>query len=192
MRPVLMIGPPGSGKGTQAEMLAPRFNIPHISTGDLVREHIQQDDAIGSAVKEIVERGGLVPDNVMFEIVEKHLANEDCKNGYILDGFPRTYTQAVWYYRQLSSCPMVLLMDVSEEIILERAAGRGREDDKHIRERLKEYGKQTVPAVEYFARLNLVITIDGDLSITDVFTECELAIELDIPPSSCPLPQPSV
>jgi adenylate kinase len=192
MKPIIIIGPPGSGKGTQAALLACRFNIPHISTGDLLREHVQAGDDLGKAVGAVVSCGGLVPDHVMFQIVKERLAREDCKNGYILDGFPRTFHQAIWLADQFYLSPLTLDIEVSEEIILERVAKRGREDDAHIRERLREFAAWTVPAIEYLRFCTTTISINGNLSITDVYTQCELAIEMDNP--NCPPcpPQPSV
>lgn len=119
----IFLGPPGSGKGTAASRIAPKFKIPHISTGDLFREHIKNQTDIGIKAKEFISEGGLVPDNITIEILKERIAREDCKNGFILDGFPRTLSQAEMLHN-LTEIDVVINMDVTEEVIIERLSSR--------------------------------------------------------------------
>src|SRR5208283_2127296 len=130
MQPIVLIGSPGSGKGTQGKKLAAYFNIPHISTGDILRDHVQRGTIIGHCIKETVDKGGLVPDELITDLLAGRLRAEDCANGYILDGFPRTLQQAEWLYAHHGQ-PIVFLLDVPEGEVLRRIAARneGRPDD---------------------------------------------------------------
>lgn len=168
MKPIILIGPPGSGKGTQATLLAASFAIPHISTGDLLRASKLDD-----ATQEIVDHGGLVPDAMIMDMVAARLKQDDCKDGYILDGFPRTVDQAQWFYAHYPS-PIVFLLDVSDEVILQRILHRaqieGRKDDtiETVRERLIEYQRFTAPVVDYYRKEGTFYTIDGRMQLDDI------------------------
>ena len=119
----IFLGPPGSGKGTAASRIAPKFNILHISTGDLFREHIKNETEIGIKANEFIKNGNLVPDDLTIEILKQRIAREDCKNGFLLDGFPRTIAQAQMLHK-LTKIDVVINMDVPEEIIIERLSSR--------------------------------------------------------------------
>lgn len=119
----IFLGPPGSGKGTAASRIAPKFKILHISTGDLFREHITNKTKIGIKANEFIKNGNLVPDDLTIEILKQRIAQEDCKNGFILDGFPRTMAQAEMLH-ELTEIDVVINMDVPEEIIIERLSSR--------------------------------------------------------------------
>lgn len=169
MQPIILIGPPGSGKGTQAKLLALHFRVPHISTGDLLRA-----SKLDPTTQEIVDRGGLVPDEAIQERVRLRLANDDCQNGYLLDGFPRTAEQAVWYHGYYPT-PIAFLLDVSDEVILQRIQLRakleGRKDDtvRIVRERLVEYQQFTAWVVDFYRYMGLLYTIDGRESKDHIF-----------------------
>lgn len=125
---LVLLGPPGAGKGTQAKVLSQEYKIPHISTGDMLREAVKAETAVGLKAKGFMDKGELVPDGVVIEIVAQRVAKADCESGFILDGFPRTKTQAEALDKTLSalSCPidLVLYFKTSAETIIKRLSGR--------------------------------------------------------------------
>lgn len=128
MTRLLFVGPPGVGKGTQAKKLAQEFRIPHISTGDILRDAVKRGTPVGLRAKSFMDSGGLVPDDVMVGIIEERFAKGDCENGYILDGFPRTPPQAEALARLLARLDLpiqaVLLLDCPDPVVVERMTGR--------------------------------------------------------------------
>lgn len=133
--PVILLGPPGAGKGTQAKQIVEHYNIPQISTGDILREHVKQGTPLGQQAKVLMERGELVPDNLVCDMVADRLRNEDCVRGFILDGFPRTAAQAGWLDAYLEHeffervkhgpcLPIVVRLDVDYNKLLHRITGR--------------------------------------------------------------------
>ena len=121
---IILLGPPGAGKGTQAEIICKNFSIPHISTGDMLREAIANETTIGKQAKEIMDAGNLVPDNVIISLVKERIENEDCKNGYLFDGFPRTIPQADALENQEIFMDIVLELTLEDELIINRMSGR--------------------------------------------------------------------
>jgi adenylate kinase len=125
---VVLLGPPGAGKGTQATSIAKKYNIPHISTGDIFRKNIKDKTELGNKAKEYMDKGLLVPDNLVVAIVEERLKEADCKDGFLLDGFPRTVEQAEALDKSLASMDVsldkVLNIEVNKEILVNRAVGR--------------------------------------------------------------------
>ena len=125
---ILLIGPPGCGKGTQANLIINEFNIPQISTGDMLRKHVEVNSELGIKAKSSMDNGELVPDNVILGMMRKRLIQGDCKNGYILDGFPRTIPQAIGLDALLSklnhSLDKVIVINVTDDTIVERMGGR--------------------------------------------------------------------
>lgn len=121
---LVLLGPPGAGKGTQAERLAKKFHIPAISTGRIIRNAIAENTPVGVEAKAFIDRGELVPDSMVVKMVQERLKDDDCKNGYILDGFPRNISQAEIMERLSISVDLVLEIHVDEEIIVERLSGR--------------------------------------------------------------------
>ena len=121
---IVLLGPPGAGKGTQAEIICKNFSIPHISTGDMLREAIAKETALGKQAKEIMEAGNLVPDEVIINLVKERIKQEDCKNGYLFDGFPRTIPQADALDNQEIFLDVVLELTLEDELIINRMSGR--------------------------------------------------------------------
>lgn len=127
--PIILLGAPGAGKGTQAKLMAKHYSIPHISTGDILRENVAWNTALGSKAKAVMERGDLVPDELVNDMVAERLQQADCERGFILDGFPRTVAQAEWLDQELAArgsqwAPVVISVDVSYNQLLQRLTGR--------------------------------------------------------------------
>ena len=121
---IVLLGPPGAGKGTQAEIICKNFSIPHISTGDMLREAIAKETKLGKQAKEIMDAGNLVPDEVIINLVKERIKQEDCKNGYLFDGFPRTIPQADALDNQEIFLDVVLELTLEDELIINRMSGR--------------------------------------------------------------------
>lgn len=169
---ILVIGPPGAGKGTQAAVLSQRLSVPHVSTGDLFRAHVGAETELGKQVKEYLDVGQLVPDQLTNEMVRERLAEADCDVGFILDGFPRTVGQAKVLADLLHDrdCDLdvVLQLDVPEDVVVERLLDRGRDDDsvEVIRRRQQVYHNETAPLIDFYSgRLVTVLAVG---SIEDV------------------------
>ena len=128
MKNIMLIAPPAAGKGTQAELIVSKYNIPHISTGDILREISKEDSEIGSYVRETLSSGGLVKDEITYKLIEDRLSKDDCKNGFIVDGFPRNLDQAIKYDEILDNLGYeignVILIDIDREVLESRITGR--------------------------------------------------------------------
>ena len=163
---LLFLGPPGAGKGTQAAMLSDLRSYLHLSTGELLRKEVNLKSDIGLQVKQIMNSGRLVSDQLVLEIVKKNLTTN--QKGWILDGYPRNLTQANSLHEVLEHLnqplEMVLYLDVDEEILVKRLLNRGREDDNEdtIRTRLKIYKETTLPLIEFYKEKNILEYIEGD------------------------------
>lgn len=172
---IILFGPPASGKGTQAARIADTTHLPHISTGDLFRENIRDNTPLGRKAKEYIDQGKLVPDSLVLEILYDRLAKNDTKNGFILDGVPRTLEQANALENYLSSNAALIVLNliVSDDTILKRALGRKRTDDtpEVIKERLRAYYNQTAPLIDFYRKKGVLINIDGEKSPDDVFNK---------------------
>ncbi len=189
---LVLLGPPGAGKGTQATRIAGRFAIPQLSTGDMLREAVASGSALGARVKGIMEGGDLVPDDVVIAVVADRMDHSDAANGFVLDGFPRTVAQAEALDRELAArgigLDAVLELEVDEDVLLVRVKGRAdaaakqgqfvrRDDNPDVfKTRLKAYRAQTAPVTEYYRSRGLVHVVDG-LQPIDVVTD-ELAAVL--------------
>ena len=171
-RTMVLLGPPGSGKGTQAERLGDEGWVT-LSTGDLLREARSQGTNLGDKASEYMDRGDLVPDDLISALISDELEGRDDES-IVLDGFPRTVAQADAlaealepHGRELSS---VVLIDVPDDVVMERVSGRGREDDDPdtVRERLQVYHAETEPLIEYYERRDLLRRVDGEGDAGDV------------------------
>lgn len=171
---MVLLGPPGAGKGTQAQVLAERLGIPAISTGEMLRAAVSEGSELGRKVDGIITSGGLVDDATMAEVVRERLAKVDACKGFLLDGYPRTLPQAETLEGILreEGCELdgVLLVDVPEEELVRRALARRREDDTEevIRKRLRVYREKTAPLIGYYRERGLLREIDGDRPIEEV------------------------
>jgi adenylate kinase len=164
---LLLIGAPGSGKGTQAELLARRFGIAHISSGDLLRQHVREQTTFGQLVKAYVDKGDLVPDSLVMDILRKPVLAA-AETGYVLDGFPRTVAQAEAAYAVVhplgAEVQAAIHLDVPHPELVRRllARGRGADDTAEVIEhRLQVYDQMTVPLLEYYAGREWMFAVDG-------------------------------
>ena len=198
---LILLGAPGSGKGTQAAYITDKYDLPHISTGDIFRENIKNRTPLGVKVKEVMDSGNLCPDDLTVELVKDRLSKPDCEKGCLLDGFPRNINQAQ-ALDKFSAPDKVINIHVDLEKIEHRLVGRRcclacsgsfhvdfigdakkcpvcggelviRKDDnvETVKERLAVYSEQTAPLIDYYQKQGKLITIDGDKSITEVFEE---------------------
>ena len=180
---IILFGPPGAGKGTQAKYLIERYGIVQISTGDMLRDAVIKGSEIGKEVKSIMEKGELVSDEIIMSLISDRIVQEDCKKGFILDGFPRTLEQAISLDKILEDKSLhidhVIQIDVEESLLLNRINKRASEN-KNVREddnseilanRLIVYNKQTIPVLEHYEKNNKLKKVDGMLSIEEVFNQ---------------------
>lgn len=178
---LILLGPPGAGKGTQARRLMEEHSIPQLSTGDMLRAAVKAETEVGLKAKDIMARGDLVPDDVVVGIVEDRIAEPDCGDGFILDGFPRTVAQAEALESMLSRHQMpldaVIQLEVDEDALAARVQRRASEMDGAVREddtvealhnRLAVYRRQTAPLIDHYARVGLLVTVDGMQSVDGV------------------------
>ncbi len=180
---VIILGPPGAGKGTQAARIAEDAEIPHIATGDIIRAIKEEDTELGHEVRAVNDRGDLVSDELMIELIRERLSRPDIETGFVLDGFPRTLPQAEaldGLLEQLErTLSVVLHFLVQDEVAVERLHGRavaeGRSDDTPdvIRHRLEVFHGQTEPVVEYYRTRGLLVGVDADRSVGEVFSEVQ-------------------
>jgi adenylate kinase len=163
---IVLLGAPGSGKGTQAERLSARFGIPRISTGEMLRDNVARGTEAGRQAAPLLAEGRYVPDSVLLPMVRERLAEEDCKDGFILDGFPRTVPQAEVLGRLVGGNRgnfVVVHVDVPRSELLRRLEGRGREDDRGrmMESRLSEHETHTRPVLAWFQENGKVYDVDG-------------------------------
>ena len=189
---IILLGAPGAGKGTEASKIVDTYKLPHISTGDIFRENIKNETPIGLQAKSYIDKGLLVPDEVTCKIVEERISREDCKNGYMLDGFPRTIAQAE-ALDQITKLDLVINIGVDHSLLLNRLCGRRvckdcgesyhvsrlngetkcarcggelyqRKDDnpETVQSRLDVYNAQTAPLIEYYEKKGILFNVCGD------------------------------
>jgi adenylate kinase len=182
-RRVIFLGPPGAGKGTQAEKLARLLGLPKISTGDMLREHVAADSEVGRIAAPFLERGELVPDEVLLRMIRERIAEPDAARGYILDGFPRTLPQAEGLERLTAGTAdaVVFNMEVPRAELLRRLSGRGRNDDKSaaVARRLAEYDERTKPLIDFYHGRVRYHHIDGNRQQDVVARELKALVEAD-------------
>lgn len=168
---LIFIGPPGSGKGTQAKLLAERLRVPDIATGEMLRAAVLEGTPLGGKVKAVMESGDLVPDDLMIDLMRERIAAPDALEGCVLDGFPRTVDQALALERILNgnekAVSVVINLVVPEAVLIDRLAGRSdtehRTDDRRdtVLERLKVYHEKTEPLIDFYRRRELLTEVDG-------------------------------
>jgi adenylate kinase len=190
---IVLLGPPGAGKGTQAQRIVERFGIPHLSTGDMLRAAVQAETGIGRKAKAIMAEGKLVPDHLVVAVVIERISQPDSKHGFVLDGFPRTIGQAVAFddllHTEAAELDRVIELRADEKILLDRITARVREakdrgqavraDDnaEALKIRLHAYNEQTAPLVHYYRSRGVLKTVDGLQAIDAVTHDLFQAID---------------
>ena len=187
MANILLLGPQGAGKGTQGRMIAAEYGIPHVATGDMLREAMAADTEVGRRVKPVYDAGGLVPDDLIIELIRERLRADDAQNGFVLDGFPRTMPQAEALEEMLREIGRELGVvfefqlddEIGRERMLRRAAEESRVDDtpEAIDRRLRLYHEETEPLVEYYRSRGNLVGIHAERPIDAVFAEIQQALE---------------
>lgn len=181
---IILFGPPGAGKGTQAEKMVTHFEIPHLSTGNIFRENIKNETELGKKVKSILASGNLVPDETVVDLVVDELSKQKYNNGVILDGFPRTVNQAEsldqFFAEHGKKVDAFVTLSVPEDELIDRilSRGQGREDDtpEKIKTRLQIYHNETAPVLNYYQKKDAVIEIDGIGTIDEIFARIVTAL----------------
>lgn len=169
---IIILGAPGAGKGTQAVFIAQNYGVPHISTGEILRQAVADRTEIGQRAKEYMDRGDLVPDHILIDLVRGRIAQDDCVAGFLLDGFPRTLEQAEALSKLLTEVekPLthVLELKVPDEVLMERirnragqGSGRSDDNDEVVSRRLKVYWEQTAPVSRYYSDNGCLVVVDG-------------------------------
>jgi adenylate kinase len=184
---LLVFGPQGSGKGTQAKRISAEFGIPHVSTGDMFRAAIAQRTDLGLTVEPLLANGILVPDDVTIALIRERLGEPDAADGFVLDGFPRNLAQAEALDALLADIghglDAILFFDISDEVAMKRALGRARDenrdDDTHdvITRRLATYHSETEPVVEHYRATGKLVPLHGERTIDEVWTEVSNALQ---------------
>lgn len=199
MKNLVFLGAPGAGKGTQAKRISEKYDIPHISTGDILRANIKEGTELGKLAKSYIDKGALVPDEVIIKVMQARLAEDDCKKGYLLDGFPRTIEQAK-ALDNITTVTLAVNIVVDDDAVVRRIAGRRmcvcgesyhisthpsdvcdkcgaklyqRDDDKEetVKSRLDVYAKQTAPLIEYYSDKGVLVDVDGIQDVAEVTKE---------------------
>jgi adenylate kinase len=184
---IILLAPPGAGKGTQAGRLSERYDIPHVETGSIIRNAIAEETPAGKKAKEYVDSGKLVPDEIVVELIRERIERDDCDEGFILDGFPRTVPQAEAFQDMAEeneiNLDAVVHLEVADSVVKERLLDRGREDDtpEAIEQRLEEYRNKTAPLIDFYQEKDLLVKVDGEQSIDDVTESIEDALSHCLP-----------
>ena len=190
---IVLLGSPGSGKGTQAALMKARLGIPHISTGVLLRNAAKRGTELGLKAKTIIDKGELVPDEIMSDMIEERLSRDDVAIGFILDGYPRNLAQAKSLYAVLerlgTPADVAIHIDVDPEHIIGRIAKRAKEEDRSddteevVRNRMRVYHEQTAPVIDYYAGRGLLTHVLGDGPIEVVLERILSILSLNHPSS---------
>ena len=184
---VLLLGPQGAGKGTQANRISTEYGLPHIASGEILRSEMHAGTELGLRVKDVYDRGDLVSDDLMIELIRTRLAQPDTEGGFILDGFPRTTVQAEALDKMFGdigrSFNVVFALQIPDEVAFERLRkraeieGRADDTDDAIQRRLDNYHRETEPLIEYYRVRGNLVPIHGDRSENQVFAEIQSALE---------------
>jgi adenylate kinase len=184
---VLLLGPQGAGKGTQAKRVSAEYGIPHIASGEILREEMAAGTELGNRVKEIYDRGDLVSDELMIELIRHRLEQPDTEAGFILDGFPRTTVQAEALDTMFSdigrSFSVAFALQIPDEVAFERlrlraeVEGRADDTDEAIQRRLDNYHRETEPLIEYYRTRGNLVSVRGNRTENEVFTDIQAALE---------------
>lgn len=175
---IVLLGAPGSGKGTQAALLTERLRVPHVSTGVLLRSAVEEGSELGRKAKAVMDRGELVSDDIMLALIEERLARDDAQSGFILDGYPRNLAQAAALDELLERlnqpADIAVLIDVDSETVVQRIArraaeeGRSDDDEETVRKRMRVYEERTAPVIGYYKDKGLLFRVLGSGSIQEV------------------------
>lgn len=182
MKRLIFLGPPGAGKGTQAQLLSQSYSIPHISTGDILRAAVQEQTLLGKKAQNYMDQGELVPDELILDLIKERLSQPDAKQGWILDGFPRNVSQAAFLDKLLAQLGLnadtVLNLEVPDEVLIERLLARKRKDDNEetIRRRLEVYHQDTVPVIDYYTNQGSLKAVNGNLAMEEVTKSLQASI----------------
>jgi adenylate kinase len=184
---VLLLGPQGAGKGTQAKRISAEYEIPHVASGEILRSEMQAGTDLGLRVQDIYDRGDLVSDDLMIELIRTRLAQTDTENGFILDGFPRTTVQAEALDEMFNDIgrnfSVVFALQIPDNVAIDRLRkraeieGRADDTDEAIRRRLENYHRETEPLVEYYRVRGNLVPIRAARSENEVFAELQSALE---------------
>ena len=184
---VLLLGPQGAGKGTQAKRISAEYDIPHIASGEILRAEMEAGTELGRRVRGVYDRGDLVSDDLMIELIRTRLAQPDTEAGFILDGFPRTTVQAEALDEMFGdigrSFSVVFALQIPDEVAFERLRkraeieGRADDTDEAIRRRLENYHRETEPLIEYYRARGNLVPIHGDRTENEVLAEIQSALE---------------
>jgi adenylate kinase len=184
---ILLLGPQGAGKGTQAKRVADAYGLPHIASGEILRSEMAAGTELGHRVRDVYDRGDLVSDDLMIELIRARLEQADTDNGFILDGFPRTTVQAEALDEMFGEIgrnfSVVFALQIPDSVAFERlrlraeVEGRADDTDEAIRRRLENYHRETEPLIEYYRVRGNLVTIHGERSEGEVFAEIQSALE---------------
>lgn len=186
---IVLLGAPGSGKGTQAALMVERLGLLHISTGVLLRDAVDRGTELGLKARSIIDRGELVPDDIMSDLIQERLSRDDVAGGFILDGYPRNLAQATLLDTVLDRlgqpADIAIQIDVDPEQLISRLAGRaeqeGRTDDSEevVRNRMRVYQEQTKPVIDYYAGRGLLTHVLGDGTVEEVLERILSVLKVD-------------
>ncbi len=186
MTRLIFLGPPGAGKGTQAKQLSKSCEVPHISTGDILRAAVKAKTELGQKAEDYMNAGELVPDDLILNLIRERLNQADTAKGWLLDGFPRNVEQAEFLNNLLGeieqSCDFVINLEVPDDVLVERMLERGRVDDKEevIRNRLEVYREQTEPLIAFYEGQQLLRSVNGAQAMQQVTEALQEIVTCDV------------
>lgn len=191
MHKYILFGPQGSGKGTQAALLAKDYDFVHISVGDIFRWHTANHTKLAARIRRILDSGNLVPDEIVEQVVHDRLEQHDWNYGFVLDGFPRTRHQAEYLFEGWN-LDKAIFLNVPDEVVVDRVMERARQgqgqgftkraDDNPdaLRQRLRDYHEKTAPLIDLYEKKNMLVTIDGTRSIDEIYVDIRMRLKLPV------------